>query len=60
MEIFDFFKSKPVSEIDISVSIEGSYLNTDSLCENCKKVINKEMLLNETVKQKLLPIKDCT
>lgn len=45
--------------VDLKVSIESSYLNKD-LCNNCKKVVGKELLIDVAIKEKLLPVKDCT
>lgn len=47
-------------ELDMSVTIEESYLNRGSLCENCQKVVGKQMLLEEAIQLKLLPVRDCT
>jgi hypothetical protein len=48
------------SDVDMIVSVEGSYKNRGILCENCKKVEGKEMLLDKMIKLKPLPVKDCT
>jgi hypothetical protein len=49
---------KEGSDSDIIVTILSC--GVDSLCENCQKVVGKEMLLEEAIKLKLLPVKDCS
>lgn len=47
-------------DLDMMVSVNGSYLNRDNLCENCRNVVDKEMTLDEMIKLNPLPVKDCT
>jgi len=47
-------------EIKTRIKICNSAKDKSSLCENCKKIIDQEMSLDEAIKLNILPVKDCS